>query len=106
MVLLPRKVKQIRNLQIAFGAIFLLYKMLIDTSTSWYITHEDKQYNTHATHSYNIVIIISDIYIFCICHLGRFPIKYNTWPLRTNYLGSYPWLASSTKLTSEFLSIT
>ena len=26
-----------------------------------YITHKDKQYNTHATHSYNIVTFICDI---------------------------------------------
>ena len=27
-----------------------------------YITHEDYQYNTHALHSYNIVIVICDIF--------------------------------------------
>ena len=35
-----------------------------------YITHENEQYNTHATHSCNIVNFISDTFVFSICHSG------------------------------------
>ena len=36
-----------------------------------YITHEDKQYNTRAAHSYNIVIFIRDIF-FLYMSFGKF----------------------------------
>ena len=35
-------------------------------------------YNTRATHSYNIVIFICDIFFFCICHSGSFPIVHGS----------------------------
>ena len=36
-----------------------------------YITHEDEQYNTRATHSYNIAIFIRDIF-FLYMSFGTF----------------------------------
>ena len=42
-----------------------------------YITHEDLQYNTRATHSYNIVIFIRDIF-FLYMSFGTFSYFTNT----------------------------
>ena len=37
-------------------------------------TREDLPYNIRAMHLYNFVIFIRDIYFYCICHSGYFPL--------------------------------